>query len=125
MKTTTTTTKCGKCDGKGVIRAYMHLDGGKCFGCGGAGVVKAKAVAAPLEMSAAYIARVEKELMTRLRNARSYGAGWALDGEHGWTSGRDLAGWIQALPSYRHARCLAAFAAALSPADMAEIERWV
>jgi len=120
-----TTTKCSKCNGQGSIRAFMHLDGGRCFGCGGAGVVEVAAVAAPATARAADIATVERELMVRLRNARAYGAGWALDGEHGWTSGRDLAGWVKALPVERRTRCVAAFAAALGPADMAEIERWV
>lgn len=29
---------CTRCDGKGRIRGFSHIEGGKCFACGGAGV---------------------------------------------------------------------------------------
>mgnify|MGYP003640866154 CR=1 FL=1 len=29
---------CTRCDGKGRIRGFNHIEGGKCFACGGAGV---------------------------------------------------------------------------------------
>jgi chemotaxis response regulator CheB len=29
---------CTKCDGKGTIRGFGHIDGGRCFRCGGKGV---------------------------------------------------------------------------------------
>ena len=29
--------ECNKCDGSGIIRAYMHIDNGRCFSCKGKG----------------------------------------------------------------------------------------
>ncbi len=34
---------CGKCDGKGYIRAFSHIEGGRCFWCGGSGTLTFKA----------------------------------------------------------------------------------
>lgn len=31
--------KCGKCDGRGVLTAFAHLDNGRCYACKGAGTV--------------------------------------------------------------------------------------
>lgn len=33
---------CGKCDGKGVIQAFRHIDHGVCYACDGAGQVTVK-----------------------------------------------------------------------------------
>ena len=33
--------KCGKCDGRGYIQAFAHIDNGRCFWCGGTGMLKA------------------------------------------------------------------------------------
>ena len=33
---------CGKCDGKGVIQAFRHVDHGVCYACDGAGQVTVK-----------------------------------------------------------------------------------
>ncbi len=30
---------CGKCDGKGKIRGFDHIEHGVCFACGGQGTV--------------------------------------------------------------------------------------
>lgn len=35
----TTMIKCGKCDGRGWLTYHRHIDGGKCFECGGEGRV--------------------------------------------------------------------------------------
>tara|TARA_R110000824_G_scaffold221219_1_gene408336 strand:- start:695 stop:1138 length:444 start_codon:yes stop_codon:yes gene_type:complete len=48
MMTNTNTTAadlvaCNKCDGSGYIRAFGHIAGGRCFACGGAGKVEARA----------------------------------------------------------------------------------
>lgn len=37
------TTECGKCGGKGNIRAFSAIDGGRCFSCAGKGVIVTKA----------------------------------------------------------------------------------
>ena len=34
---------CGKCEGKGVIDAFSHIDNGVCYWCSGTGIVKTKA----------------------------------------------------------------------------------
>lgn len=34
---------CTRCDGKGRIRGFGHIEGGKCFACGGAGVRRLRA----------------------------------------------------------------------------------
>lgn len=39
---TTTLHTCGKCDGKGKIDAFSHIENGKCFWCGGTGKVEAQ-----------------------------------------------------------------------------------
>ncbi len=39
--TTTQTTTCDKCLGKGYIRAFRHIAGGDCFACGATGRVDA------------------------------------------------------------------------------------
>lgn len=31
---------CTRCDGKGVVRGFSHIEGGRCFACCGAGVRK-------------------------------------------------------------------------------------
>jgi len=31
-------TKCGRCQGKGIIKAFLHVRGGICFRCWGCGV---------------------------------------------------------------------------------------
>lgn len=124
--TTTTTTECFKCTGRGQFDAYKHLANGRCFQCGGTGRMPMTVVAtAPAAERAVDAAKVERELMTRLRNAQTYGAGWALEGSYGWTCGRDAAGWIKALPEGRREKCVACFAAVLPAADVAEIRRWL
>lgn len=35
---------CGKCDGKGKLWFYGHIDSGKCFACMGAGTVRVQSV---------------------------------------------------------------------------------
>lgn len=32
--------ECGRCDGKGHIRGFCHIDNGKCFACHGAGIIR-------------------------------------------------------------------------------------
>jgi hypothetical protein len=39
----TQTATCGKCDGKGYLNAFGHIDNGKCYGCMGAGTVTCSA----------------------------------------------------------------------------------
>jgi len=34
---------CTRCDGKGRIRGFSHVEGGRCFACGGAGVRRIRA----------------------------------------------------------------------------------
>jgi len=43
MTTTTTTTQCGKCEGKGVIQAFRHIDNGVCYWCKGTGTLTVSA----------------------------------------------------------------------------------
>ncbi len=33
---------CTRCDGKGTLRAFSHIESGKCYGCGGTGVFRAR-----------------------------------------------------------------------------------
>ena len=36
------TTECSKCAGKGNIKAFSNVDGGRCFSCSGRGVIVTK-----------------------------------------------------------------------------------
>lgn len=37
------TAECGKCSGTGILRAFMHIDNGRCFTCSGAGTIELRA----------------------------------------------------------------------------------
>lgn len=37
--TTAQTTTCSKCDGKGRINAFSHIENGSCFACKGTGTI--------------------------------------------------------------------------------------
>tara|TARA_R100000995_G_scaffold77824_1_gene48104 strand:- start:14 stop:412 length:399 start_codon:yes stop_codon:yes gene_type:complete len=53
--TTTQTTTCDKCLGKGYIRAFRHIAGGDCFACGATGRVdaakRARSVTASVQLA--------------------------------------------------------------------------
>lgn len=38
--TSSKTVPCGKCDATGTLRAFMHIDNGRCFACAGSGRVE-------------------------------------------------------------------------------------
>jgi hypothetical protein len=60
-------TTCGKCDGLGIIRAFAHLDNGRCYACQGAGTLELSA--AP--MSAARKADLDGEIMSYIEFANT------------------------------------------------------
>ena len=40
-------TECGKCAGKGNIKEFSNVDGGRCFSCSGRGVIVTKSAPKP------------------------------------------------------------------------------
>ncbi len=75
----TTKTVCNKCNGEKIIRAFMHIDNGRCFTCMGAGWVelstkKSSAFADPNHLSRTW-------WITEGRNILNAVQGWANEGE--------------------------------------------
>ena len=64
--TTTVDVPCSKCDGKGRINGFGHIENGRCFRCGGAGTFTVDAVKHAADVAKAEagqsLYRVESEL---------------------------------------------------------------
>jgi hypothetical protein len=65
------TIKCPKCDGRGRIEGFSHIETGKCFGCGGAKVIEV--THAPLSVRKRLVSVAVYELEACLEEARDYG----------------------------------------------------
>jgi hypothetical protein len=78
------TGKCGKCDGTGRIRAFMHLTNGRCFSCAGAGTLEVAPAETPARrQSPAWRSWPREkwimcmnESVVSMRNARTQGWDW-------------------------------------------------
>lgn len=97
------TTECNKCQGRGVIRAFMHIDSGRCFQCAGVGRVE-------LEPAPARAARPAPIFPNAIRVRQWYRnalSGYVTDLEElqeitGWTRNA-LVSEINAIPLARDA----------------------
>ena len=60
-----TNTECGKCAGKGNIKAFSNVDGGRCFSCSGRGVIVTKsAPKASVRFAVSAVAKATGEVET-------------------------------------------------------------
>ena len=63
--------RCGRCGGSGIISAYIPVNGGECFGCGGAGVERNTTVGEERKRDRETVNRMNRKM---LRNEKERAA---------------------------------------------------
>lgn len=86
------TCECPKCDGKGKIEAFNHIENGGCFACGGSGRLTAilserKGISDSAKIKITFLENCTQEKVggmtyKQLMNAREFAATCGVDGVH-------------------------------------------